>query len=136
MWFFSTVWYGIMIQASLFNSYLNSPCTMLIWDFIYFWAIISFRIKEKHYSTSLLISNIENTWLMIKLCLFWCPLAIVKLTKKSVHQHQPQSLHKDINLGPVNLSTIKTMSFEKVIFAFHHNNIDLPVVIPSLAHSY
>ena len=56
-----------------------------------------------------------------------------------LHWHQPQGFHKDINPGPVNLSTIHnnlSISYEKVLFAFHYNYIDLHVVISPLAHSY
>ena len=38
-------------------------------------------------------------------------------------QHQPHIFHKDINLGPVSLSTIKPFH------AFYYNYIDLHVVI-------
>ena len=45
--------------------FANSPCT-----FTSFCAIIQFRITEKHYWNSLLLSNIENIRFMINLCLF------------------------------------------------------------------
>ena len=45
--------------------FANSPCT-----FTSFCAIIQFRITEKHYSNSLLLSNIENIRFMKNLCLF------------------------------------------------------------------
>ena len=44
---------------------------MLIWDFIYFCAIILFWIKGKHYSNSLLISNIEKIRLMINIFFYF-----------------------------------------------------------------
>ena len=85
MCFTSTVWYGIIVQAPLFNLYYGFPCTTLIchyslivftvrlpvlftnspYAFTSFCTIIKFRIKEK--DNSLLISNIENIQFMIDL---------------------------------------------------------------------
>ena len=46
---------------------------------------------------------------------------------QSIHWHQPQAFHKDINLGPVNLFT--NHFIWKGLFAFHYNSIDQHVVI-------
>ena len=48
----------------------------------------------------------------------------------------PRHFTKKINLGPVNLSTITPFLYEKVLFVFNYNYIDVHVVIPPLAHSY
>ena len=138
MCFSFTVGYGIIMQASLFNLYLNSPCAMLIWDFIYFCAIILFWIKGKHYSNSLLISNIENIRLMINIFFYFDFLKLLLNLQENLYTNTNlRHFTKTSTLTlPVNLSTIITISHEKVLFAFHYNYIDLHVVIPPLAHSY
>ena len=45
---------------------------------------------------------------------------LLNLQEKSVHQHQSQALHKDTNLGPFNLSIIKS---------FHMKKLYLPYII-------
>ena len=46
------------------------------------------------------------------------------------------AFHKNINLGPVNLYTLKPFLKKKVPFPLHYNYIELHVVFSPLVHSY